>query len=85
MLRVLGIIKKNKDRGLPQSVNTSTQNSVMHEQQNNMDGYLTFKEVKKGKIFSAEAWTRQYFVVRGSDMYYYKKKEVSKQLHVNAH
>jgi hypothetical protein len=43
-----------------------------------MDGYLTFKESKKGKIFSTEAWTRQYFVVDGSDLFYYRKKEVSK-------
>ena len=74
ILQVFGFVKKDNGQNAPQSTGSYVP-PVMHEQQNNMDGYLTFKEVKKGKIFSAEAWTRQYFVVRGSDMYYYKKKE----------
>lgn len=43
---------------------------------NRMEGYLTFKETKSKMFSSSEAWTRQYFVIEGADMYYYRKKEV---------
>lgn len=36
---------------------------------NRMDGYLTVKE-------SSNNWVRQFFVIQGSEMYYYHKKEV---------
>ena len=35
---------------------------------NRMEGYLTIKESKN--------WVREYFVLQGSDVYYYHKKEV---------
>lgn len=43
---------------------------------NNMEGYITFKDTKKGVFRTVEVLDRKYFVVQGSNMYYYSKKQV---------
>ncbi len=40
---------------------------------NFMEGYLSMKGASGG-LFS-DPWTRRYFVLHGSDLYYYKSRE----------
>jgi hypothetical protein len=74
MNRLLGTGSSSKDR--PNDLTVSLPLGKQHEGINRMEGYLTFKETKAKMFSSSEAWTRQYFVIEGNDMYYYRKKEV---------
>lgn len=46
--------------------------------ENNLDGYLDLKETKKVFFRTVNFWERKYFVLQGSDLYYYHTKEVKK-------
>lgn len=76
MMSRLGLgFRKGAESGVGKEQSSYSPPKPTESNKNRMDGYLTFKESKKGKIFSSEAWTRQYFVVDGSDLFYYRKKE----------
>lgn len=39
------------------------------------EGFLTYKELVLGKVFNHEQWKRYYFVLDGSELYYYNNKQ----------